>query len=184
MLLAAGLFVLAGDSVSAVRAVGDLDGDGAPEAYSLAGGRLTVTEGRRILWRSDRDWRVDGFVLGDIDNDGAGELTLSLWKTGSFGTIKPFWHTGEDASYKHHLFVFRLREDTFRSVWCSSDLAHPIVSFAIRDVDGDGLNELVTREGRYRKVSGEGYALDPAQPSRTTVWRWDRWGFSRQQPDS
>lgn len=176
------LFLAAGDSGSAVSA--DLDGDEDPEAYSLAGHRLTVTEGRQVLWCSDRDWRVDGFALGDVDNDGADELTLSLWKTGSFGALRPFWHTGEDASYKNHLFVFRLREDTFRSVWCSSDLTHPIVSFAIRDVDGDGLNELVTEEGHYRKVKGERYALDPGGPSRTTLWQWDQWGFSKKKPDS
>jgi hypothetical protein len=176
------LFLAAGDSGPAVCA--DLDGDGDPEAYSLGGHRLIVTERGQVFWLSDRDWRVDGFALGDVDNDGADELVLSLWKTGSFGAIRPFWHTGEDVSYKNHLFVFRLREDTFHSVWCSSDLDNPIVSFSIRDVDGDGLNELITEEGRYRRVAAERYALDTGGPSSTTLWQWGQWGFSRKRPDS
>ena len=168
---------MAGDRGAGARAEGDLDGDGSPETYSLTGHRLTVEEGGRILWRSGRDWRVDGFALGDIDNDGTGELLLSLWKTGSYGALKPFWHTGEDVSYKNHLFVFRLAEDTLRPKWCSSDLPRPIVSFSVRDQDGDGLNELITEEGEYRKVRGERYELDTGKPVRTAVWQWEGWGF-------
>jgi hypothetical protein len=182
--LSACLLVMAGDTVSGVRATGDLDGDGNPEAYALIGHRLTVREGSRILWRSDPDWRVDSFALGDVDNDGTRELVLSLWKTGSFGALKPFWHEGEDTSYKNHLFVFQLREDTVHPAWCSSDLARPIVSFAVRDTDGDGLNEHITGEGEYRRVEGERYALDTDSPTRTTVWQWEEWGFYREQPDS
>lgn len=177
------MLLTAGDSGSGAYAVGDLDGDGVPEAYSLAGPRLTVTEGRRVLWRSDRKWRVDSFALGDINNDGTDELALSLWKTGSFGTHRPFWHTGGDTSYKNHLFVFQLREDTVHPVWCSSDLSRPIVSFAIRDADGDGRNELATEEGQYRRVAGERYALDRSLPATTTLWQWERWGFCVKQPD-
>ena len=169
--------VMAGDTASGVRAAGDLDGDGRPETYSLIGHRLTVREGGRVLWRSDRAWRVDSFALGDVNNDGTGELTLSLWKTGSFGALKPFWHTGEDTSYKNHLFVYQLREDTVHPAWCSSDLARPIVSFAIRDADGDGLNELVTEEGAYRQVAGERYELDTGKATKTMVWQWRDWGF-------
>lgn len=182
--LSACLLVMAGDTVSGVRAAGDLDGDGNPETYALIGHSLTVREGGRILWRSDRDWRVEGFALGDVDNDGTRELALSLWKTGSFGALKPFWYTGEDTSYKNHLFVFRLTGDTLHPVWCSSDLPCPIVSFSIGDTDGDGLNELITEEGAYRRVEGERYELDTGELARTTVWQWEGWGFYREEPDS
>ncbi len=163
--------------------MGDLDGDGRPEEYSLVGHSLTVTEEKQVIWRSDRDWRVDSFALGDVNNDGTDDLILALWKTGSFGALRPFWQTGEDVSYKNHLFVFGFKGDAVKSVWCSSDLDRPIVSFAVRDTDGDGLYELVVEEGQYRRVAGERYALAPDSPSRTTVWQWDEWGFRMKRPE-
>jgi len=165
-----------GGSGSRTRAVGDLDGDGMTEEYILVDHHLIVREGEKYLWRSPSDWCVDNFALGDVDHDGTVNLALTLWKTGSFGSIKPFWQTTEDTSYKNHLFVYRLKDKAMKQVWCSSDLDRPIVSFKIRDVDGDGPS-LVVEEGKYRKMSGERYALDKKAPVRTTVWRWDEWGF-------
>lgn len=165
-----------GDLGSRTRAVGDLDGDGMKEEYILVDHHLTVREGEKQLWRSPNDWRVDNFALGDVDNDGMVNLVLTLWKTGSFGSVKPFWQTAEDTSYKNHLFVYRLKNKAMKQVWCSSDLDRPIVSFTIRDVDGDGPS-LVVEEGKYRKMSGERYTLDTKAPVRTTVWRWEEWGF-------
>jgi hypothetical protein len=158
---------------------GDLDGDGISEDYSLSNNVLTVTEGSMQLWQSPGDYQVDSFALGDIDNDGKPNLVISLWKKGSFGELKPFWHTEKDTSYKNHLFVYKLQEDKFRQVWCSSDLDRPILSFKVRDVDGDGRNELVVREGQYKKISKDRYTPDPDGSVRTTVWQWDEFGFSK-----
>ncbi|MFZ5898890.1 MAG: hypothetical protein ACOYU7_06975, partial [Bacillota bacterium] len=136
-----GLLVLlpgAGDTASRT-VTGDLDGDGDAERYLLTGHRLTVREGVAMLWQSPPEWRVDGFSLGDVDNDGAADLVMSLWKKGSFGPVRPFWEDREDRSYKNHLFVYRLTGDALRPVWCSSDLDRPIVSFVIRDADSNGL---------------------------------------------
>ena len=182
VLLAIPLFSGADDSAPPVCNAGDLDRDERTEEYILAGHILTVKEGTQVLWRSPPEYRVDSFVLGDVDNDGRDNLVISLWKEGSFGEIRPFWHTGEDAGYKNHLFVYALQGDTFKSVWCSSALDRPILSFAIRDVNGDGLNELVAKEGQYRKVVGERYAPDPYGNVRTAVWQWEEWGFSLQEP--
>lgn len=161
-----------------VHAVGDLDGDGIIEDYSLVDHCLTVRVGEEVLWRSPRDWRVDNVVLGDADNDGKINMVLTLWKKGSFGSVKPFWVTSEDAGYKDHLFVYCLKNKVMKQVWCSSDLDHPIISLTIRDWDGDGLNELVVEEGQYRKMNAEQYTFDTTAQVRTTVWRWDEWGFS------
>lgn len=171
--------LLPGDGVSASRTLtGDLNGNEAPEQYLLAGHRLTVRERETVLWQSPTAWRVDSFSLSDADNDGTVNLVLSLWKEGSFGQVKPFWEDGEDRSFKNHLFVYRLSGSTLRPVWCSSNLDRPIVSFAIRDVDADGRNELVVEEGSYRRVTGQRYAVDETKPARSTVWRWDGWGFT------
>lgn len=172
------MFSVPADSASPVLASGDLDGDGRAEEYALVDNVLTVNEGGRLLWTSPQEWSIDGFSLGDADNDGTVNLVFSLWKKGSFGEIKPFWHKGEDLSYKNHLFVYKLVGDTPRPVWCSSDLSRPILSFDIKDDDGDGLNELIVEEGRYKKVSGKRYKADPDGDARITVWQWEEWGFT------
>ncbi|ODA41046.1 hypothetical protein DSBG_2221 [Desulfosporosinus sp. BG] len=173
-----GSFLMTRGSGFQVHAEGDLDSDGITEAYNLVDHCLTVREGDQELWRSPRDWRIDNFALDDVDNDGTINMVITLWKKGSFGSVKPFWLTIEDEDYKNHLFVYRFKNKAIKQVWCSSDLDRPIISFTIRDYDGDGLNELVVKEGQYRKIDEEHYTLDTKAPVRTTVWRWDEWGFS------
>ena len=184
LLLPAAVLLLSGswNPGSVLCATGDLDGDGTAEEYFLTDNVLTVKEGARELWKSPQNWRVDSFALGDADNDGKVDLVFSLWKKGSFGEIQPFWHTKEDADYKNHLFVYKLQENTFKPVWCSSGLDRPILSFAIRDVNGDGLNELVAEEGQYKKSIGGRYAPDPDGLMRTAVWQWEEWGFRLCEP--
>lgn len=178
LMLCALVLLPGGGNTVSQTAAGDLNGDGVAEHYLLAGGRLTVCAGDAVLWESPRAWRVDGFALGDVTRDGTPDLVMSLWKRGSFGPVKPFWEAGADRSYKNHLFVYRLTDDILHPVWCSSDLDYPIVSFEIRDLDGDGLQELVVEEGEYLRIIGERYALDGKAPVRTTVLQWDGWGFS------
>ncbi|MDD3168981.1 MAG: hypothetical protein PHC91_05895 [Eubacteriales bacterium] len=182
ILLAVPLLSGADESAPPFRTAGDLDSDGQTEEYLLVNHVLTVKEGTQELWKSPPAYHVDCFALGDIDNNGKSDLVVSLWKEGSFGEIRPFWHSGEDNSYKNHLFVYALRENTFTSVWCSSDLDRPILSLSVWDADGNGLNELVVEEGRYRKVAGERYAPDPDGSMRTAVWQWEEWGFCLNEP--
>lgn len=177
LLIAVAMFSNPVDSAHSVLASGDLDGDGKTEEYTLEDNVLSVKEGKFTLWQSPQEWQVESFSLADADNDGTINLVMSLWKKGSFGESKPFWHDGEDVSYKNHLFVYKLEGDTFHPVWCSSDLYRPILSFDIKDADEDGLNELVVEEGQYKKVSGQRYTTDPNADPRTTVWMWDEWGF-------
>lgn len=175
LLIAHGLFSDSKDSGTLSQA--DLDSDGITEEYLLIDHCLSVREGGRVLWQSPSDWRIDNFAIGDVNNDGTVNLVITLWKTGSFGTVKPFWQTGVDDSYKNHLFVFRLKDKEMKQVWCSSDLDCPIVSFTIQDIDDDSLFELVVEEGQYRKIAGERYTLDRFAWVRKAVWRWDEWGF-------
>ena len=178
LLITVVMFAAPADSTSSFRTSGDLDGDGKAEEYVLENHVLSVNEGSQMLWKTPESWHVDGFSLGDADNDGKANLVFSLWKTGSFGKSKPFWHDGEDVSYKNHLFVYKLESDGFKPVWSSSDLYRPILSFDINDSNGDGRNELVVREGQYKKVAGDRYTTDPGAEPRTTVWQWDEWGFA------
>lgn len=173
------LFSGSGNPSSQICDAGDLDSDGKSEEYALTDHVLTVKEDGQDIWKSPKNYHVDSFVLGDINNDGKVNLVISLWKKGSFGEMRPFWHTDKDVSYKNHLFVYQLQENTFKPVWFSSDLDRPILSFEIRDVNGDDRNELVVAEGQYKKIAEERYAPNPKGQVRTTVWKWEEWGFQR-----
>lgn len=176
------VFLPAGVSKALVSVKSDLDHDGVTEEYSLDGEGITVREKDQVLWKSPDAWKVQAFAIGDLDNDGSVNLAVSLWKKGSFGETLPFWHKGKDKSYKNHMFIYKLVDDNFKSVWCSSNLDNPIVSLTISDINGDGLNELIVEEGQYRKVFGERYALDENAPIKSTVWQWDQWGFRLKGP--
>ena len=162
---------------SSTRSMADLDSDGTTEEYLLADYCLTIKEEGQVLWQSPDNWRIDSFALGDVNNDGIVNLVITLWKTGNFGPVKPFWYPSEDVGYKNHLFVYRLKDKGMKQVWCSSNLDRPIVSFTIQDIVEDNLFELVVEEGQYRKIAEERYALDTFSQVRTAVWRWDEWGF-------
>lgn len=149
----------------------DTDKNSLSEEYVLQNGRLTVVENGKAVWQSPKGWWVDDFVLTDSTNDGATEINLSVWKRGSYGTSKPFWVKENDQSFKNHFFVFRLKNGQVQPFWQSSNLDAPNCRFTIKDVDGDGQNELAVIEGKYsigRFCKGKYYA----------VWRWNGWGFT------
>jgi len=154
----------------------DLDRDGRDENYSLRDGTLKVETGSgssagtaaETLWQSPEDWWVDDFFLGDSDNNGREELNLLVWKKGSFGPHKPFWMTREDRSVKNHLFIFQPAGGTFKPVWQSSNLDRPNYRTVLKDIDGDGANELLVTEGDY----------DNPAYRQVSVWKWNGWGFT------
>ena len=152
---------------------GDLNGDGISEDYYLQERTLQVKQEGRPLWVSPPEWKVQQFLLADITNDGEQDLVMVLWKEGSFGKHKPFWHRGKDNAYTNHLFVYNLVDQHFQPVWCSSALDHPIARLEIMDKNGDGQKELVVEE----QLSWlQRIFLHKPPP---TVWQWQQWGFYR-----
>ena len=151
----------------------DLDNDSFPENYDWENGKLTITENEKMIWQSPSDWWIDDFILADSNNDGVVDINLSLWKSGSFGSSKPFWVKENDMSVKNHFFVLDFSGDAIKQVWGSSNLAEPNCEFKIADVDNDGKNDLVVIEGDYSqnlKCVGNYIA----------VWKWNDWGFSNE----
>ncbi|WP_324822413.1 hypothetical protein [Sinanaerobacter sp. ZZT-01] len=168
------------NSLPHIYAEEDLNGNGIKEEYFLSNHTLSVKEADKEIWKTPQNYYVDSFSLGDINHDGNMNLVISLWKKGSFGELKPFWHTEKDEDYKNHLFVYQMQDSTFKSVWCSSNLDRPILFFEIKDQDEDGLNELIVEEGVYKKMIGNYYTPNTNGTTRTAVWKWDEWGFSLQ----
>lgn len=154
----------------------DIDGDNFRETYILKNQRLVVSENEITLWISPEDWKVQSFLLADVNHDQQKELVMVVWKKGSFGRDKPFWLNQDDRRYSNHLFVYSLSHDRMKPLWMSSALSRPIHSLQIQDVDNDGKNELIIHEGTYSMLS----YLTKSQPQKDyTLWQWKGWGFFR-----
>lgn len=148
----------------------DVSNDGIPENYVLDSGRLTVTQENEELWQTPTEWWVDHFELADATRDDQVEITLSVWKSGSYGASKPFWVSEDDSRIKNHLFVFGFVDQKIQPIWQSSNLHQPNCKFAFTDINEDNMNELVVIEGEYTDdftCSGKYLA----------VWTWREWGF-------
>lgn len=157
---------------------GDLNQNGKAEKYILNNGILQVYEDGKNIWISPEGYYIDSLFLGDVNNDGRDNLLLCLWKEGSFGGHRPFWHEGKDDEYKNHLFIYSLEKEKVKTVWCSSSLDRPIISFEVKDIDGDGLNELIVLEGKYQRGIGGKYEINDKASTEIKTWRWKQWGFS------
>ena len=144
----------------------------------LQEGALHVYLDGDLLWASDASWDVRGMLVADVNNDGEHEVALVLWKPfrrepDIFYDTFRFPSPWEEGSLRNHLFVYRLKNDEWLPLWCSSPIPDPISEMAVGDVDADGANELVVLEGRY------GDSVD--EPARhVSVWRWNGWGFALQ----
>lgn len=135
----------------------DLDGDGSLEELRLSGQRLSVVGKDALLWRTEAGWRVQDFLVGDVDRDGDPELLLLVWKRGSYGDSHPFWEEAADWRFSQHIFIYRWRDGEMQALWMSSRLRPEVERW---DLEG----------GRIRIRTPEG--LD-------TLWGWRSWGLER-----
>lgn len=113
------------------------------------------------IWRAPKGVKVQQVVSDDIDRDGADELILLCWKRGRFGAYKPFWIEKDEKSWSQHIFVYDYAEDEIRPQWMSSYI-------------GQNVAEMSSGGGGLAK-----WLLLTDQEGETSYWRWDSWGFTR-----
>jgi poly-gamma-glutamate synthesis protein (capsule biosynthesis protein) len=151
----------------------DLDKDEKKEKYVLENGLLKIVQGNNIIWESPSEWWIDDFALADSNNDGVVDINFSVWKSGDYGSSKPFWIKENDMSIKNHFFVFDFLNGTMKPIWQSSNLDTPNCEFRITDVDSDGKNDLVVIEGDYSQKP-------ICTGNHVAIWKWNDWGFSNE----
>lgn len=160
-----------GQKLKTKKETADLNNNNIVETYVLENGRLTITEDSKLIWQSDGDWWIDNYVLADSNNDGILDINVSLWKSGSFGSSKPFWISKDDKSIKNHFFIYDLVDESVRLVWGSSNLKAPNCEFKIADIDNDGKKDLIVIEGNYLQ-------MPKCKGQYIAFWKWNNWGFS------
>ncbi len=93
-------------------------------------------EGGAVVWKSSSSWKVQDFLICDIDNDSQDELLLLTWKKGSFGRHLPFWIDKNDTETSQHIYIYEKREQNadkdgfLRASWMSSKLQDIINSWS------------------------------------------------------
>jgi hypothetical protein len=141
--------------------VGDATGDGVNELLVISGGGTTDTGERcgtellvcdapaadgmdklgyippeRILCRIDlagiRPMKVQ---LGDVNGDGVREVSLCVYKTTAFHPV-----------LAKRPFFFDLAEGNLIPVWLGSRLSRPFDDYILYDIDGDGIDEIISVE--------------------------------------
>jgi hypothetical protein len=159
------------------------EGDASPAVSESSGGYQFVSENGRLcvsnadgaeIWRSNDEWYVDAFSLGDVNRDRVLDVVFVVWKSYSFGAEHPARTANDDASVRCHLFVYSVKDDRVKPLWCSSNLPRPI--YALEPAaDGEktpalsGMR-LTTLEGAYTEDYGK-------TASSEYTYAWSAWGF-------
>lgn len=107
---------------------------------------------------SEPGWRVNDFLVGDLDRDGREELVLLVWRRGHYGPSHPFWVSRNEYAYSQHIFIYRQEEGKVQPVWMSSSLDPRVKSWSM------------TEQGCLRILTPSG---------EDTLWGWGSWGLER-----
>lgn len=122
--------------------------------------RITDHDTERLLYESPKEWLISDYFFEDIDADGTNEVVLMVWKQGSFGEHKPFWHEGKDNKWTQHIFIYEWdseRNDRLDPKWMSSGLGIKVHKVFIDE------------KNRVHFVDDKG---------EETVWQWLGWGLA------
>ena len=112
------------------------------KTFSDVSGQYEITLKRRkvkvlydnsVVWTSSKDIKVQDTLPLDVDGDGADELVLLCWKTGRFGTSKPFWVEEDEKTWSQHIFVYTCNGETVKPKWMSSYIGVDVVTMSMKD---------------------------------------------------
>ena len=130
--------------------------------FTLKKKTLTIKDDatREILYESPKEWLVSDYFFFDVDHDGEKDVVMMVWKQGSFGEHKPFWHKGKDNKWTQHIFIYNWdseRSDRLDPRWMSSGLGIKVHKVYIDE------------KNRVHFIDDKG---------NETVWQWLGWGLT------
>lgn len=144
---------------------------------------LTIINGKVSIvspagrWDSPATWTVQQAAWSDLNHDGHPEVTLLVrrpfapWPVDKFLPYGGRINGNQDAAgMSSHVILIHWKKGLWKELWAGSALARPVRGFIIADMDGDGIQELVAREGKYQDT-------DPTSASTLAVWKWNGFGF-------
>ena len=119
---------------------------------------------------------VAASVLADVTGGGTLDWILLVWRPWKDWPIQDWLPAPSPIAGFHDAAgdscqLMLIDSGTGREIWVGSALPAPLLALAVGDVDGDGLNEVVTLEGDYD--SGRG-----GRARRVDIWSWEGFGFS------
>ena len=126
----------------------------------LSRGHFSVLdENGEKKWSSEKDHKVQDFLVSDLDGDGEKELILLLWKVGKYGSHRPFWVTEDEKSFSQHIFIYSVSSDCqVREKWCASDVGCEILRFKLME-------------------KNDSIILTEDVEGRSSLWRWQSFGL-------
>lgn len=130
--------------------------------FTLKKKTLTIKDDAtgEILYESPKEWLVSDYFFFDVDHDGEKDVVMMVWKQGSFGEHKPFWHKGKDNKWTQHIFIYNWdseRSDRLDPRWMSSGLGIKVHKVYIDE------------KNRVHFIDDKG---------NETVWQWLGWGLT------
>ncbi|NMB53442.1 MAG: hypothetical protein GYA15_01970 [Leptolinea sp.] len=153
----------------------------AVEAYPTAS--LDWNNGNVVIvspqgrWQNPAVWNVQQAQWTDLNHDGQSEVTLLVrrpfapWPVDKLlpfgGRIQSYQDAAGQSS---HIILIGWKKDHWGELWAGSALARPVRSFEAVDLDQDGDQELLVREGDYQDT-------DTSSASTLALWKWNGFGF-------
>lgn len=145
-------------------------------ASSLEKGSFSLTC-QKGGWVSPAGWIVKEADWTDLDHNGVAEVTLLVYRPFAPWPIDRVLPNGgyinshqDSNGYSSHIILIGWKGDHWGELWAGSALARPVRSFLADDVDHDGRQELIVREGSYDD-------RDAQSASSVAVWKWNSFGF-------
>jgi hypothetical protein len=156
----------------------DIDEDRVNESIEIIDGQARIVTGDILRWQSPPEWVVKQAALSDLNQDGAVEVVLLVWRPfkswpvdrwlPSGGWIDDFQNAKGESC---HIILIGWHRGNFAERWAGSALAQPITTFELVDTNRDGFDELITLEYPYESpITSSANALK--------VWEWNGFGFS------
>jgi len=96
-------------------------------------------------------WKI---LICDVEGDGRPEVAVGVWKTAKFHPV-----------FDNRLFIYAWEKEMIYPKWLGSRLSSPFVDFDFRDINQDGIAELIALE----------YQKDGLK--RIIAYEWTGFGF-------